>query len=221
MAYALVRAAKPSLIYSRRGVFYADSVDRLTGYADPEKGFQFVTRAVVLWRRSAKLRAVVSQGVSGGRDADPQGTADQDHSSPEWIADLLGPRYEIKQVRRLLQGSINDSRHDLSEVDLRAPRSLPCKVSIILVGKRHKATRQMILEAAASAVLRPTGENPVSSVRRIRPKGACTERIVGFDLAERKSANPTDAIHRGISGACRDCISPNRACRRKRVGPVH
>ena len=62
-------------------------------------------------------------------------------------------------------------------------RAWPVKVGLIFVGKRHKATRQMILEAAAGAVMHQSSakSEAIGPAEFIRSMERCS--IVGFDLA--------------------------------------
>lgn len=69
-------------------------------------------------------------------------------------------------------------------------KRLPPKVGLLLVGKRHKASREMILEAAAGAVLyQEASGSPLESgdplLATLRRSG-----IVGFDLAGQESDFP-------------------------------
>ncbi|MCK4303284.1 MAG: hypothetical protein KAY24_03515 [Candidatus Eisenbacteria sp.] len=69
-------------------------------------------------------------------------------------------------------------------------RPLPVKVSLVLVGKRHKATTEMILETAAGAMFFQADSHveplAVGGLRREMRK--C--QVVGFDLAGRESDFP-------------------------------
>jgi adenosine deaminase len=174
--------------FIRKGVFYAELRGSPDGYIDAETGFQFVDACRCFVEAFCQAQSLLYREYqkvgAANRDVAGQG------QSSEWIAGLLGQKYKIEEVRSVFHESISDSRYDLSVDDFSATRSLPCKVSIILVGKRHKPSRQMILEAAASAVLRPTGENPVSSVRDFVRRELAQSRIVGFDLAGNEVGNP-------------------------------
>lgn len=64
-----------------------------------------------------------------------------------------------------------------------AGRQFPVKVSLILTGKRHKPTRQMLREAASATVLHTLPSSNIKTAREFAAKDMGKCRIVGFDLA--------------------------------------
>jgi adenosine deaminase len=154
----------------RKGVFYAELRAAPDGYADPALGFEFphVCRCLEEAFNHAQ-RELFAAYLSEGPRAHP----------PTWIGDALGARYSWSAVSRLLD---------------RAPagKFLPCKVSLIYVGKRHKPTREMILEAAAAAVMRPSGENAIRTAKEFAEREFPRCRVVGFDLAGKEVGNPPE-----------------------------
>lgn len=59
----------------------------------------------------------------------------------------------------------------------------PVKVSLILTGKRHKSTRQMLQEAASATVLHSLPQSSVETARQFVAEDMEKCRLVGFDLA--------------------------------------
>jgi len=59
----------------------------------------------------------------------------------------------------------------------------PCKVSVILTGKRHKSSRMLVREAGAGAVLYGRPQKPANTARDFVEEAVRECRVVGFDLA--------------------------------------
>ncbi len=64
-----------------------------------------------------------------------------------------------------------------------AGRQFPVKVSLILTGKLHKPTRQMLREAASATVLHTLPSSDIKTAREFAAKDMGECRIVGFNLA--------------------------------------
>lgn len=64
-----------------------------------------------------------------------------------------------------------------------AGRQFPVKVSLILTGKRHKSTRQILREAASATVLHTLPSSDIKTAQKFATEDMNKCRIVGFDLA--------------------------------------
>jgi adenosine deaminase len=156
------------------GIAYAELRGSPDGYANDDIRFSFADacecfRAAVQQAEELTLfahrKAALArlQGLPPNPDVEKKGM---------WLPDLLfefglnGKWSYMALCRAFLSDSILDRR-------------LPPKVNLLLVGKRHKTNREMILEAAASAVMHSGDANRrpnwYEEIRR------CD--IVGFDLA--------------------------------------
>jgi adenosine deaminase/CheY-like chemotaxis protein len=154
-----------------QGVLYAELRAAPDGYVNPVLGFEFPDVCQCLEAAfSHAQQEVLSAYRSSGTAVDGKGS---------WGAGVLGERYCWSAVSKLLNRSAGAS-------------CLPCKVSLIYVGKRHKSTREMILEAAAAAVMRPSGEFPIRTAREFIETEFSRCRVVGFDLAGKEVGNPPE-----------------------------
>lgn len=66
----------------------------------------------------------------------------------------------------------------------------PCKVSVILTGKRHKPSRMLVREAGAGAILFSRPLKPATNAREFVEEAISECRIVGFDLAGQEDEHP-------------------------------
>lgn len=158
------------------GVVYAELKASPDGYVFPEIGFDYAAAAQCF---VAAFSGAQYEALSVFRGSD---------RPDEWAAAPLGNRYTLSQLRKNLRRSANpwDMNRTLFQ-------RLPCKVSLVFVGKRHKALREMILEAAAAAVLKPAGDSPVRSPADFVDREFAACRVVGFDLAGPEDGNPPSA----------------------------
>lgn len=69
---------------------------------------------------------------------------------------------------------------------------LPCKVSLIFVGKRHKPLRELILEAASAALTRHARFSSSPDAASFVKESFSTCRVVGFDLAGPEDGYPPE-----------------------------
>jgi adenosine deaminase len=135
------------------------------GYVNSRTGFGFADACACLLEAFAHAQKQVLDVLHG------TGASRHDIWLPGAIFGGADPAWPFGPIERLA----------IARSPLRRP--WPVKVGLILVGKRHKATRQMILEAAAGAVLhQPTTTlEAMGPAEFVRSMGRC--RIVGFDLA--------------------------------------
>ena len=172
--------------FVRKGVFYAEMKGSPDGFVNPDERFEFsgVCGCLVeAFTQAQEAILLVYRTLLRSENRLDQAGEDD----PNWIGGVLGKRFSHSNLRAMFA----------REVDPLSGRSflrkrLPCKVSLVFVGKRHKSTREMILEAAATAVMRPSGERPITSAKEFveNEMGRC--RVVGFDLAGREFDNPPD-----------------------------
>lgn len=196
-----VYARQVLLDWVRQGVFYAELKTSPDGFISAEHGFEHGSVVQCLVQAFSEAQAEVlavyreacsGEGVSGGRQS--------------WAGCVLGPRYELARLRKVIaprrEGSAIESSED-TEVSERPeygdaarfrlpthPSRLPCKTSLVFVGKRHKSLREMILEAAGAAVMRPSGDSPPGSARDFVLQEFARCRVVGFDLAGQEDGYP-------------------------------
>ena len=151
--------------FIEKGVVYAELRGSPDGYVDTDLGFELPEVIRCLVAAFGDAQTAILHTARG----------EFEHASG-WMAQVLGDRrYNLDEVGRRLrsEGQVLDRR-------------LPCKVSLIFAGKRHKPSREMILEAAAAAVMRPGAQRRTERASSAegfatREMGRC--RVVGFDLA--------------------------------------
>jgi adenosine deaminase len=155
--------------FIRKGVFYAELRGSPDGYVNPRLGFEFADACLCLIAAFERAQSEVLGVYSG----------ESEEGGTQWLGDVLGEGYRLHEVGRLFRGKADWwNRH------------FPCKVSLIFVGKRHKGTIEMILEAAAAAVMRPPMERVVRSASEFVSSELHKCRVVGFDLAGKEVGNP-------------------------------
>jgi adenosine deaminase len=155
--------------FIRKGAFYVELRGSPDGYVNSDLRFEFpdAIRCLVEAFSQAQEAMLASSEAGSSRG----------NASP-WVAGILGGRYEFKPLIKKLRNTSPLDRH------------LPCKVSLLFSGKRHKPIREMILEAAASAVMKPAAERKVSSAADLVAKEMARCRVVGFDLAGEEHGAP-------------------------------
>jgi adenosine deaminase len=192
--------------FIRKGVFYAELRASPDGYVDEAYGFEFphVCRCLVEAFHEAQAIAATAFGYSDSavrksidlpNGPSSGGNRNQIHQTknPYWIAGMLGTRYQFEETIARFSSEkqvITAKSSALSADKILGSYYFPCKVSLLFVGKRHKETRKMILEAAAAAVMRPSGESQIGNAREFAEKELPRCRVVGFDLAGKEAGNP-------------------------------
>lgn len=176
--YLIHLFAQQTLVrFIRKGVLYAELRGSPDGYVDGHLGFEFQDVCACLVEAFSQAQGQVLEWYRTGRDI-----PSTENAQAAWIADALGDDYGAAQVTDLVGRR--------ADADPFRRRFFPCKVSLVFVGKRHKPTRDMILEAAAAAVMRPVAEPRVKTAREfvLREMPRC--RVVGFDLAGQEVGFP-------------------------------
>jgi adenosine deaminase len=173
-----VYARQVVLDWISQGVFYAELKTSPDGFINPEIRFEYPSVVRCLLNSFSQAQ---SEAVSEFRKGCAVALNDDSSSSGKtWAGDILGERYAKARLREVFRGTPGPkSDHGESQ----APQRLPCKASLLFVGKRHKSLREMILEAAGAAVMRPAGERPTATAYNFITEEFENCRVVGFDLA--------------------------------------
>ncbi|MDH4317554.1 MAG: hypothetical protein OEV64_04115 [Desulfobulbaceae bacterium] len=145
--------------FIRHGVLYAELRTALSGYENANMGISFSDACNCFGAAMGQAQKIA---LSSYRKKDQKSTNELTWlwKQPFAIKDLFDP-----------------FKDDLAKY------RFPCKVSVILTGKRHKSSRMLVREAGAGAVLHGRPIKPARTARDFveRSMGEC--RVVGFDLA--------------------------------------
>ena len=201
-----VYARQVILDWVRQGVFYAELKASPDGFINPGIGFEYSSVVQCLVQAFSEAQQEVLEVYQQACAATPgEATRKADHA--HWAASWLGDRYGFGRLRGVIVGEGEDmsagearqhegcavswTPEERADAGLTAfPVRLPCKASLVFVGKRHKSLREMILEAAGAAVMRPAGEKPAGSAQEFVKREFATCRVVGFDLAGQEDGYP-------------------------------
>jgi len=165
--------------FIRQGVFYAELRGSPDGYINSDAGFEFTDACQCFTEAFSQAQETTLRAYK------------QQPEMPGWIAGILShAAYDSDSIRAMFKDANRSNDTDIQVNDDVLCARLPCKVSIVFVGKRHKPSRQMILEAAAAAVSRPSGKKPILTARRFVESELSKCRVVGFDLAGKEVDNP-------------------------------
>jgi len=166
----------------RHGVLYAELRAAVSGYA----GGKHLTyqKACMVFQRAFQVEQAALMSAY--------------HSSPgPSAADRLSKTTEQKHwlwcsVRKQSGESrwkmIFDTRRSSSPLE----RLFPAKVNLIFTGKRHKATREMMMEAAAGVMLSSDSISEAITASKYTDKNMTDCRVVGFDLAGLEESFPPE-----------------------------
>ena len=182
--------------FVRRGVFYAELKGSPDGYVNEKSGFEFAHVCSCLVQAFSQAQEVVLDVYHASRTASGRSSLFNDpRLTSAWVGDVLGERYQYAQLRELFCSEVaGKARGDKTKGRVLIGGHLPSKVSLIFVGKRHKGTSQLILEAAAAAVMRPSGDVPAASARDFVEREMQRCRVVGFDLAGQEVGHPPESF---------------------------
>ncbi len=161
--------------FVRKGALYVELRGSPDGYVNMDLGFEFGNAIRCLVEAFSQAQTAVRAAIQEPLESGCGG----------WFAHILGERYQLDNLTR-------SSRDPVEEVVSPLDRRLPCKVSLIFVGKRHKPSREIILEAAAAAVMNPTAERNVMSAADLASAEMIRCRVVGFDLAGKEFGTSPD-----------------------------
>jgi adenosine deaminase len=200
-----VYARQVILDWVRQGVFYAELKASPDGFINPEIGFEYSSVVQCLVQAFSDAQREVLAVYQQACAATPSEAAQTGRA--HWAASVLGGRYGFDRLRSVIgEGAdrpAGEAQQDEGCAEDRWPPEewagagliafpvrLPCKASLVFVGKRHKSLREMILEAAGAAVMRPAGEKPAGSAQEFVTREFATCRVVGFDLAGQEDGYP-------------------------------
>ena len=145
--------------FVRQGVMYAELRAAVSGYENRDFNFTSQDACNCLKEALQNAQRAVIKEYSGG--------SEKDKNELSWLWKVP---FAIGSLFRKLQCK-------------QAGRRFPVKVSLILTGKRHKPTRQMLREAASATVLHTLPSSDIKTAREFTAKDMRECRIVGFDLA--------------------------------------
>jgi len=146
-----------------QGVIYAELRAAIAGYENIDEGFSFADACTCLCEAFGQAQRIVLARYQTGTQREDA-----------WLWHGL---FEIESLFELLQNPEAQSR-------------FPCKVSIILTGKRHKSSRMLLREAGAGAVMHSRPARPADSARKFVNWAIPDCRVVGFDLAGQEDDHP-------------------------------
>jgi hypothetical protein len=166
------------LDFIRKGVLYAELRGSPDGYVSGDIQFEFPHACRCLVESFSQAQDTVLTAFDGSR-------GQKGKLKRGSIAHLLGNGYSLLSKNWVTQVAYSAAGSGLG-------RYVPCKVVLIFVGKRHKPTREMILETPAAAVMKPASERAVSTAKDFVTKELGRSRVVGFDLAGKEVGNPPE-----------------------------
>nr|VFJ55806.1 MAG: adenosine deaminase [Candidatus Kentron sp. FW] len=161
--------------FVRHGVLYAELRAAIGGYENDDLRFSFADACDCFRAAFGSAQRMVHKQYHSSRSLS-RVEKSSESASNNWLWKDNFPLPEL---------------FDPLESELAAYR-FPCKVSVILTGKRHKSTRTIVREAAAGAVLfsRPLKDQRTAGEFAEKAMGEC--RIVGFDLAGQEDGYPPE-----------------------------
>jgi CheY-like chemotaxis protein len=183
-----VYARQTVLGFMRQGVFYAELKASPDGYLNSKIGFEYNCVVQCLVQAFSEAQSEVLSVHRGG--SWPIVSTSRALGAWSWAGYLLGSQVAHPVCEAGGATNAGPSRTANVEHSLADARWFPCKVSLVFVGKRHKKMREMILEAAGAAVMRPAGETPAASASAFVSEEFIRCRVVGFDLAGQEVGYP-------------------------------
>jgi len=164
----------------RHGVLYAELRSAISGYAS--KGHLTNQEACTIFSRSfiEEQKALMdgySEAQSLGTEAVPP------NAKRRWLWCSGQPGGRDHWIR--LFKPLTTSRDPLE-------RHFPAKVNLIFTGKRHKATREMLMEAAAGVLLSSDSNDKSITASEFVRENMINCRVVGFDLAGLEESFPPE-----------------------------
>lgn len=164
----------------RHGVLYAELRAAVSGYAS--KGHLTYQEACNIFQRSfSEEQKAMMDGYRAAREE----AAKKKHTKAKtegwlWCSNISGRE---SMWKKLFSHEPNCSVMD---------RYFPAKVNLIFTGKRHKATREMVMEAAAGVMLSSEPGNKAITANDFTQENMESCRFVGFDLAGPEEAFPPE-----------------------------
>ncbi|MBE9572143.1 MAG: hypothetical protein IMF11_16060, partial [Proteobacteria bacterium] len=157
--------------FIRHGVIYAELRAAVSGYENREINFTFQDACNCLQEAFHNAQHAILKEYHETRiKKDEGGKETSEENKPVWL-------WEEPFVIKALFKKSN------SKQSRRSFPLFPVKVSLILTGKRHKPTRQMLREAASATVLHTLPSSNIKTAQEFATEDMDKCRLVGFDLA--------------------------------------
>lgn len=161
--------------FVQQGVMYAELRAAVSGYENRKTNFTFQDACNCMKAAFENAQKTVKNSLQNN---------DADDGVNRWLWQKNGP--SAKPLQFDLKCLTPDSKQ------LHVMKPFPIKVSLILTGKRHKPTRQMLREAASATVLHTSPDSDVKSSQKFVQKDMDECRLVGFDLAGQEDLYPPE-----------------------------
>jgi adenosine deaminase len=176
--------ARQTLEYlARYGVLYAELRSAVSGYAS--KGKEGMTYQEACTKFQAAFGAEQEELMSAYRRAISKCA---EANAPDQAEDMQGwswcTRAESGDSWSRVFGNVRSSE----AFEWR----FPAKVNLIFTGKRHKATREMLMEAAAGVMLNSESSSEFIPASNFTSENMTRCRVVGFDLAGLEESFPPE-----------------------------
>ena len=168
----------------KNGILYAELRASPDGYENDRIQFSF---SDVCKRLIQAFNGAQKQVVEALREPGKPGIRNRRKIAKQWLPQVFF-KTDSYSLDSLFAGSgLNNT--ELSGAIGSLANRFPPKVGLLFVGKRHKSTVQMILEAAASAVFhqREKAKKGAKGAALMEDLKEC--RVVGFDLAGRETTH--------------------------------
>lgn len=167
----------------RYGVLYAELRSAVSGYAS--KGKQGMTYQEACTMFQTAFGAEQNEMMNAYREAiSKPAQEDAPHKG------------EHMQGWAWCTGTGSEDRWSRIFGNLRSSKALgrrfPAKVNLIFTGKRHKATREMLMEAAAGVMLNSESSSEFIPASTFTSESMTRCRVVGFDLAGLEESFPPE-----------------------------
>lgn len=175
--------AKQTLEYLvSHGVFYAELRAAASGYVNEETGFTFRKAFSFLQEmfeeEQGRLLELYHQFTNDGKAGEANTSRIGNRESGwNWCSGRTG-----KEQRNLFDFIAST----------RGFKPFPAKVNLVLTGKRHKATREMLTEAAAGVILSSGPRSGTITARDFSDKEMAACHVAGFDLAGLEESFPPE-----------------------------
>jgi adenosine deaminase len=154
--------------FVNQGVMYAELRAAVSGYENRDFNFKFQDACNCLQDAFHNAqRAILKEYHESRIKKDEIGEKTSEEDKPVWLWE------EPFGVKALFKNSNSKQSR----------RRFPAKVSLILTGKRHKPTRQMLREAASATVLHTLPSSNIKTAQEFVSEDMDKCRLVGFDLA--------------------------------------
>lgn len=157
--------------FNQQGILYAELRAAVSGYEDAKRGFTldkvYQQFTLAFTDAQALVQKQTSQQISGHI------TAKKNDSNWLW-----------KKHKFSIEHLVNPERFFAF--------AYPVKIGIILTGKRHKTTRELIREASAAIMMHTYAADDWITLSEYTSTDFCRSRYLAFDLAGSEADNPPE-----------------------------